>query len=266
LFVENNLEVYKQLLKQIERESILCAFDIHHYYIQSMTTLRTEILDQFVGLDLTSQQKKQLIELNYYQATGDVESALSIVRKSDNVEMWKTFAQTCARMKRLDLIKMCFGKMGDAASSIFIHKQIQNGISDADLTPFVELQLNFLDSAKKSAKDLKRFSTLARIYEIVTKWEESINISALHDHLDPKARFYKQGQFFEAVGKYSQAIDAYEKQELLRTNYPDLHSKPTLFHLFSKEQEDIPLKHRQISGFATFLKHMENMMKRLIII
>jgi len=212
VFVSDSLEVYRQSTLTVDFNASMVSFDVPKLLItEKGHVLDTLTLPQFEGMDnADDESRKALMELNYHLAMGDIESAFNDIRGIDNKETWRSLAQTCAQIKRIDLADMCFGRMEDAGSAMLLHKVKQENGSEKESLYLTCMQLGLYSEARNVAKENFRFDLLANNHESLREWPESISISNTNDRIHLKARSYRYARSMEMLGNIEEAIANYE--------------------------------------------------------
>ena len=224
LFISNSLDVYKQTTLSVANDSLLCGVDLPRVYIQSAQGVlpQSYVLPQFEGLDTADEaSKKALMELNFYIAAGDIDSAFNAIRSIENKGIWHSLAQMCAQMRRIDLADLCFGKMEEGASAIILHKVKESGDQIQTLS-LVDNQLKLYDEAKKVAADNRRNDILAQTQIALGEWEDAIKNVSLNDRIHLNLTEYQYARSLEIRGDLQGAIKHYEASGTIAVELPRL--------------------------------------------
>lgn len=222
LFISDSLEIFRQTILTLSGTAQLSAVEIPRIYVQNSpgSSPTPLVLPQFEGLDSADEgSRKALMDLNFHLATGDIDNAFNAIRNIENKGIWRSLAQMCAQMKRIDLADLCFGKMEDPASAIILKKLYSNGDDIASLC-FVDNQLGLSLEAKKVANDNRNFSALAKTQKAVGEWKEAISTTVINDRINSKLTEYQHARSLEVNGNYKEAIVAYERAGVIATELP----------------------------------------------
>lgn len=224
LFISDALDVFKQTTLSVSNNAILCACELPRVFIQSAHGVvpTPYVLPQFEGLDNADDaSKKALMELNFHLATGDIDSAFNAIRGIENKGIWRSLAQMCAQMRRIDLADMCFGRMEEGASAIMLRKIKESGDDIATLA-LVDNQLGLYDEAKKVATDNRRFDLVAKTQASLGDWQGALNTTIASDRIHKNTREYRIARSLEIRGELSEAIKHYEASGTIATELPRL--------------------------------------------
>lgn len=224
LFVSDSLTVFRQSILSVPDNAHLCQVEIPRVYVQERggESPVPMVLPQFEGLDAADEgSRKALMELNFHLAAGDIDSAFNAIRGIENQGIWRSLAQMCAQMRRIDLADLCFGRMEDAASAILLRKVRERGDDTAALV-LVDSQLNLVNEAKKVAMDNRRFDELAKVHRSVSEWKEAIQTTTVNDRIHSRAAQYASGRSHEIRGEYKEAIECFERAGVIASELPRL--------------------------------------------
>ena len=215
LFVADTLDVYRQTPLTIDEKQHLCGVDIPNVLITDYANAPSfTVLPQFEGLDNADEEsKKALMELNFHLATGDIDAAFNSIRGINNKGTWRSLAQTCAQMRRIDLADLCFGRMEEGGSALLLHKARAQG--EVDAMSVVDTQLGIYNEAKNVAKDNKRYDILANIHRSLGEWNDALTIARTQDRIHQKVISYDYARSLEIMGEYQQALQQYEESGTL---------------------------------------------------
>ncbi|OHS98715.1 hypothetical protein TRFO_08700 [Tritrichomonas foetus] len=222
LFVADNLETFKQTPLSLESdlEEIWNVELPRIFHSKPNEQPKATVLPQFEGLDNADEaSKKALMELNFHLATGDIDSAFNAIRGIDNKATWRSLAQTCAQMRRIDLADLCFGKMEDGGSAIMLHRAADDPVLQ---NVVVDTQLGMYEEAKTIAKDNRRFDILARIHRSLGENAEALNVANSGDRIHLKSLSFENARSAEIHGDIEAAIKLYESAGTIHQELPRL--------------------------------------------
>lgn len=226
LFVADSLDSFRQTSLTIPDGCTLVSVELPRIYHQVDTSSPKEgpvpvVLPQFEGLDNADEaSRKALMELNFHLATGDIDAAFNSIRNIDNKGTWRSLAQTCAQMRRIDLCDLCFGKMEDGGSAMLLHEAKARDDSDQAAMVVVDTQLGMYDEAKALAKESRRFDLLAEIHESLGEWQDVMRVANASDRIHMKARAYQNARSLEIRGDVEEAIKLYETSGTIEYELP----------------------------------------------
>lgn len=224
LFVADSLEVFRQTPLTVDDSRHLCGVDLPNVLMTDYSSAPGySVLPQFEGLDnVDEESKKALMELNFHLATGDIDAAFNAIRGINNKRTWRSLAQTCAQMRRIDLADLCFGKMEDGGSAILLHQARTKGESDVDAMVVVDTQLGIYNEAKDVAKANRRFDLLAKVSQSQGDFPEALKIATTSDRIHKRSIAYQYARSLEIHGEMDEAVKKYEKSGTLGDELPRL--------------------------------------------
>lgn len=224
LFVADSLEVFRQTPLQVDDSRHLCGVDLPNVLMTDYNSAPGySVLPQFEGLDnVDEESKKALMELNFHLATGDIDAAFNAIRGINNKGTWRSLAQTCAQMRRIDLADLCFGKMEDGGSAILLHNARVKGESDVDAMVVVDTQLGIYNEAKEVAKTNRRFDLLAKVAQATGDFAEALKIATTSDRIHKRAIAYQYARSLEIHGDLEEAVKKYEESGTVGEELPRL--------------------------------------------
>lgn len=231
LFVADSLESFKQahLKLDSDQEEIWNVELPRIYHSKPQDKPVGTVLPQFEGLNNADESsKKALMELNFHLATGNIDAAFNAIRGIDNKATWRSLAQTCAQMRRIDLADLCFGKMEDGGSAIILQKAHDDQTAQNII---VDTQLGMINEAKTIAKENRRFDLLSKIHRSVGENNDALSITTSGDRIHMKALSYQNARSAEIAGNIDQAIKLYESSGTLQYELPRI----------AIQQNDLPL-------------------------
>lgn len=220
LFVADSLESFKQtpLTLESDREEIWNVEIPRIFHSKPEDQPIGTILPQFEGLDNADESsKKALMELNFHLATGDIDAAFNAIRGIDNKATWRSLAQTCAQMRRIDLADLCFGKMEDGASALLIHHASNDSVLQ---NVIVDTQLGMYEEAKTIAKDDRRFDILSSIHRSLGEYSNALSIASSGDRIHLKSIYFQSARSAELTGDIQTAIQYYESSGTIQYELP----------------------------------------------
>ena len=227
LFVADSLDVYRQTPLNIDDKYHLTCVDLPNVLLLDYTEVNasvptTLVLPQFEGLDSADEDsKKALMELNFHLATGDIDSAFNSIRGINNKGTWRSLAQTCAQMRRIDLADLCFGRMEDGASAILLHQiKEKSNATEIDTLFLVDTQLGIYNEAMNIAKDNRRYDLLAQLHMSLAEWNDALTISKTNDRIHARSYCYQYARSLELMGKIPESIKQYEEAGTIDFDLP----------------------------------------------
>lgn len=228
LFIADSLENFRQTPLQLEDNTYLCNVElprVFHHNMEPGSTVppKPAILPQFEGLDSADEaSKKSLMELNFHLATGDIDAAFNSIRGIDNKGTWRSLAQTCAQMRRIDLADLCFGRMEDGGSALLLHKAKELDEDETASMVVVDSQLGMYDEAKDVTKENRRFDLLVKIHQSLGEWQEAMNVANGGDRIHLKMIAHQNARSLEIREQYTEAITLYEAAGTIQNELPRL--------------------------------------------
>ena len=228
LFVADSLETFRQTTLKIDEGNVLCTVNLPRVFYQPlkdgmMDPPQGAVLPQFEGLDSADEgSKKALMELNFHLATGDIDAAFNAIRGIDNKATWRSLATTCAQMRRVDLVDLCFGRMEDGGSAILLHKVKENDKDEAAAISLVDTQLGMYNEAKSVLKDNRRFDLLAQLHKSLGEWKDTMSVANSFDRIHLKTYAHQNARSLEILGQYEEAISKYEMAGTIGAELPRL--------------------------------------------
>lgn len=85
--------------------------------LQTQITLKVgqierNVLTNFKGIETTSEENRKLIlDFSIYIADGKMDEAFRCIRSIQSETVWENLAKKCVQTGRLDVAKICLGKM-----------------------------------------------------------------------------------------------------------------------------------------------------------
>lgn len=224
MFVADNLDCFKQSPLQISENFHLCFVDMPKVILTDYESApEARVLPQFEGLDSADEEsKKALMELNFYLASGDIDSAFNSIRSINNKGTWRSLAQTCAQTRRVDLADLCFGRMEDGGSAVLLKKSHHGADSDVGSIVLVDTQLGIYDEAKSVARDNKRFDLLSSVHKSLAEWKDALRVCAEADRVHYKSYCYQYARSLEIQNDLKEAVKFYEYSGTLGDELPRL--------------------------------------------
>jgi len=238
LYVSDSMQVYRQTPLTLQSTDLICGVELPRvYYIRNDIIEReapsSQVLPQFEGLDSAGYDgRKSLMELNFHLATGDIDSAFNSIRGISNKSIWRSLAQMCAQMRRIDLVDLCFGQMEDGASAILLHKTKMKDNDEAAALCLVDAQLGLYSEAKKAAVDTRRFDYLAKTHQALGEWSDAMSTVTVNDRIHLKSMAYQYARSLEIKGELVEAISKYESAGVIQNELPRLSLQANDLKLF----------------------------------
>eukprot|EP00697_Spironema_sp_BW2_P001571 gnl/Spiro4/12110_TR6391_c0_g1_i1.p1 gnl/Spiro4/12110_TR6391_c0_g1~~gnl/Spiro4/12110_TR6391_c0_g1_i1.p1 ORF type:complete len:1454 (+),score=330.60 gnl/Spiro4/12110_TR6391_c0_g1_i1:59-4420(+) len=187
---------------------------------QSLTIHRS--MRHFFGLErVDGATAAALVQFGYLMAVGNVDEAYKTVQRVNkhSATMWQNIARMCIKTKRIDVAKICFSHMQNAAAV--------RALRQAETLPEIEarcamiaIQLGLTNEAAELYTACGRFDLLNQLYQAVGQWDMARDVAAKHDRAHIRATAYQYGKHLEGMHKLVEATDAYQVAHVHRTHVP----------------------------------------------
>ncbi|KAH9375819.1 hypothetical protein HPB48_021212 [Haemaphysalis longicornis] len=138
----------------------------------------------FVGFENCDDSVREAImTFSYFMTLRDMDEAFKAIKALKNEAVWENMARMCVKTKRLDVARICLGKMAHARGSAVL------------------------------AGKLWPLHLLVRLLEDSGQWERAIEVARSHDRIRLRATYHNYAKHLEASGELEKAVAAYEKAE-----------------------------------------------------
>ncbi|KAM9305481.1 intraflagellar transport protein 140 homolog [Gastrophryne carolinensis] len=152
--------------------------------------------------------------------------------------VWENMARMCVKTRRLDVAKVCLGKMGHARGA--------KALREAELEPEVEarvamlaVQLGMLEDAEQLYKSCKRYDLLNKLYQAWGQWQKAIETAENHDRVHLRTTYYQYAKHMEAIGDHNIALNYFEKSDTYRFEVPRmLLDDPQALEIYINKKKD----------------------------
>ncbi|CAN7942459.1 unnamed protein product, partial [Ixodes pacificus] len=167
----------------------------------------------FVGLeDCDSSVRDAIMTFSFFLTLGDMDEAFKAIKAITNQAVWENMAKMCVQTKRLDVAKICLGKMGHARGAWALRQAEAEPEIEARAT-ILALQLGMIQEAEDLLEACGRYDLLIKLFEDSNQWERAIQVAQTHDRIRLRATYHNYAQHLEASGDIDKAIQMYEKSE-----------------------------------------------------
>ncbi|KAG9476789.1 hypothetical protein GDO78_002272 [Eleutherodactylus coqui] len=158
----------------------------------------------------TSLQSLLGIEVPHYYFTRKV---------SEHETVWENMARMCVKTRRLDVAKVCLGKMGHARGAKALREAEQEPEIEARVA-MLAIQLGMLEDAEQLYKTCKRYDLLNKLYQAWGQWQKAIETAENYDRVHLRTTYYHYAKHSEAMGDRSISLNYYEKSDTHRFEVP----------------------------------------------
>ncbi|GFW92353.1 intraflagellar transport protein 140 homolog [Trichonephila clavipes] len=173
--------------------------------------IQRKTMQNFIGLeDCDKTTKDALLNFSYFFAVGCFDEAFLAIKAIKSESVWQNMARMCVKTKRLDVAKICVGKMG--------HTYAARALKNAEHEPELETKVGILaiflemyDEAEELFKSCGRFDWINKLHQSRGQWEKALEVAEKKDRIHLRDTFYNYANFLEREGEINSAIKFYEK-------------------------------------------------------
>lgn len=174
----------------------------------------------FAGLEeLTSELKRDLLDVSYHLCIGAMDDAYKSVKKLNNPTIWQNMAHMCVKTKRLDVAEVCLGNMANARGSRAVKAARIHPEKEAQIA-MLAIQLGLIDDAERLYIECGRYDLLVELYMSCNRWDDAINVCSRHARIQLKPTHYAYAKWCESIGDYTTAIIQFELSQTHSVEVP----------------------------------------------
>ncbi|XP_010134604.1 PREDICTED: intraflagellar transport protein 140 homolog [Buceros rhinoceros silvestris] len=179
----------------------------------------------FIGLgDCDKGTRDAVLDFSFYLTAGDMDEAFKSIRHIKSEAVWENMARMCVKTQRLDIARICLGKMGHARGAWALRQADREPEQEARVA-MLAIQLDMLEDAERLYKACKRYDLLNKLYQASNQWQKAIETAEAHDRIHLSTTYYNYAKHLEAVGEQSPALAHYEKSDTHRFEVPRMLSE-----------------------------------------
>ncbi|KAH8034397.1 hypothetical protein HPB51_023645 [Rhipicephalus microplus] len=168
----------------------------------------------FVGLhDCDDTVRDAIMSFSFFLTLRDMDEAFKAIKAIKNEAVWENMARMCVKTKRLDVAKICLGKMAHARGAWSLRRAMETEPELEAQTAILALQLGMVQEAEDLLESCSRYDLLVRVLEDSGQWERAIDVARHHDRIRLRATYHNYAKHLEASGDIEKAVAAYEKAE-----------------------------------------------------
>lgn len=196
-------------------------------------------MQDFVGLE-SSDKKTQdaMMDFRFHLAIGNLDEAFKAIKLIKSEAVWENMARMCVKTQRLDVAKVCLGKMGHAQGVRALNRAIAEPELEARVA-MLALHLNMVDEAESLLKSCKRFDLLNNFYQNCGEWDKALEVAELYDRVHLRSTYHSFAKHLEAKGSINAAIENYKKAETHVYEVPRmLYGNPTHLLEYIQKSKD----------------------------
>ncbi|CAL1292527.1 unnamed protein product [Larinioides sclopetarius] len=175
------------------------------------TLVQQKTMQNFIGLeDCDKTIKDALLNFSYYFAVGCFDEAFLAIKAIKSESVWHNMARMCVKTKRLDVAKICVGKMGHTYAA----RALKNAENEPELETKVgilAIHLEMYDEAEELFKSCGRYDWVNKVYQSRGQWEKALEVAEKKDRIHLRDTFYNYANFLEREGEINAAIKFFEK-------------------------------------------------------
>ncbi|XP_072288246.1 intraflagellar transport protein 140 homolog, partial [Pyxicephalus adspersus] len=138
---------------------------------------------------------------------------------NDSETVWENMARMCVKTRRLDVAKVCLGKMGHARGAKALREAEQEPEIEARVA-MLAIQLGMMEDAEHLYKTCKRYDLLNKLYQAWGQWQKAIEIAENHDRVHLRTTYYQYAKHLEVLGDRNASLNYYEKSDTHRFEVP----------------------------------------------
>ncbi|XP_077305302.1 intraflagellar transport protein 140 homolog [Lithobates pipiens] len=177
-------------------------------------------LRDFIGLeDCEKATRDALLNFSFYLTVGDMDEAFKSIKLIKSETVWENMARMCVKTRRLDVAKVCLGKMGHARGAKALREAEQEPEIEARVA-MLAVQLGMLEDAEQLYKTCKRYDLLNKLYQAWGQWKKAMEIAENHDRVHLRTTYYQYAKHMEAMGDRNDSLNYYEKSDTHRFEVP----------------------------------------------
>ncbi|XP_073409706.1 intraflagellar transport protein 140 homolog [Dendrobates tinctorius] len=177
-------------------------------------------LRDFIGLeDCEKATRDALLNFSFYLTVGDMDEAFKSIKLIKSETVWENMARMCVKTRRLDVAKVCLGKMGHARGAKALREAEQEPEIEARVA-MLAVQLGMLEDAEQLYKTCKRYDLLNKLYQAWGQWQKAIETAENHDRVHLRTTYYHYAKHQEAMGDQNVSLSYFEKSDTHRFEVP----------------------------------------------
>ncbi|KAH7979186.1 hypothetical protein HPB49_008610 [Dermacentor silvarum] len=168
----------------------------------------------FVGFqDCDDTVRDAIMTFSFFMTLRDMDEAFKAIKAIKNEAVWENMARMCVRTKRLDVAKICLGKMAHARGAWSLRRAMETEPELEAQTAILALQLGMVQEAEELLDSCGRYDLLVRVLEDSGQWERAVDVARQHDRIRLRATYHNYAKHLEASGDVEKAVAAYEKAD-----------------------------------------------------
>ncbi|KAL1475134.1 hypothetical protein MTO96_037504 [Rhipicephalus appendiculatus] len=168
----------------------------------------------FVGLqDYDDTVRDAIMTFSFFMTLRDMDEAFKAIKAIKNEAVWENMARMCVKTKRLDVAKICLGRMAHARGAWSLRRAMETEPELEAQTAILALQLGMVQEAQDLLESCSRYDLLVRVLEDSGQWERAIDVARQDDRIRLRATYHNYAKHLEASGDIEKAVAAYEKAD-----------------------------------------------------
>ncbi len=113
----------------------------------------------------------------------------------------------CVKSHRIDVAKVCLGRMGHARGIKLLRDETQKGASSETQVALIALSLGMTDEAEKLFMSSKRHDLLNKMYQYSDQWNKALDVATKHDRIHLRNTYFNFAKYCEEKNDLIGAID-----------------------------------------------------------
>ncbi|CAH8664618.1 unnamed protein product [Heterobilharzia americana] len=206
--------------------------------------INRRVMQNFVGLeDADEKTREAMLNFSYYLALGEMDSAFRAMKLIKSPAVWQNMARMCVTTCRLDVARICLGKINNPMASKMIRESRFREPEIEAQAGELALQLSMPDEAERLFIQCNRWDLVIRLHQSLGNWSKAVTTAEQHHRMSLRGIHYAYAEELESLGKIQEAIENYIKSETYRFEVPRmLKNKPELLESFVTSQADQSIK------------------------
>ncbi|XP_039255691.2 intraflagellar transport protein 140 homolog [Styela clava] len=165
----------------------------------------------FVGLeDCDPTTRRAMLDFSFNLTLGNMDEAFKAIKLIKSEAVWESMAKMCVKTRRVDVAKVCLGRMGHVRGAQALRLADKEPEVDARIA-MLALQLGMNDEAERLYRKCQRFDLLNEFYQATGKWAKALEIAEQFDRVHLRTTFHNYAKHLEQSEEIAGAIPMFEK-------------------------------------------------------
>ncbi|KAA3676159.1 intraflagellar transport protein 140, partial [Paragonimus westermani] len=170
--------------------------------------INRRVLRDFIDLERADGSTREaMLSFSYYLTMGEMDAAFKAMKFIKSPAVWQNMARMCVNTCRLDVARLCLGKMGNPMAALMVREARSREPEAEAHAGELAIQLGMPNEAERLFTQCGRWDLVIRLHQSLGQWDKALRVATSHNRIALRATHYAYAKELESMGKVEQAIE-----------------------------------------------------------